>query len=82
VLPWVFVGPILGLFAVYLVLLQAAVKSRAGRWSTDGSTYYGGSYGGGVDGSSYGAGGIGFSAGHYGGAGGCGGGHHGGGGFC
>jgi hypothetical protein len=28
VVPWVFFGPILGLFAIYLVLLQVAAKSR------------------------------------------------------
>jgi hypothetical protein len=81
VVPWVFFGPILGLFAIYLVLLQVAGKSRAGRWSADGSTYYGG----GVYGGGYGAGGIGFTGGHHGGA--CGHhggsvGHHGGSGFC
>ena len=74
VVPWVFLGPILGLFAIYFVLMQAAAKSKAGAWSADGSTYYGG----GGYGSGYGAAGTGFSGGHHGGASGCGGGHHGG----
>jgi hypothetical protein len=40
---WIFLGPPLGPLAIYLVLWQAAARARAGAWSADGSTYYGGS---------------------------------------
>jgi hypothetical protein len=73
VVPWILVGPVLGLYGIVLVLVQAGAKARAGSWSADGSTYYGAGYGGG---------GFGFDHGHHGGVGGFDGGHGGHGGFC
>jgi len=74
VMPWIIFGPVLGLLGVVLVLTQAEAKMFSGSWSADGSTYYGGVYGG------YGDGGFGFNDGHHGGACGFDGGGHGG--FC